>query len=121
VEIDDDSVPEPDLSIVRGASRDYSQRHPKACDVALLIEVSDSSLAEDRGDKLQTYASAGVPVYWIVNLPNRRIEVYTEPNGAATPPHYHKSQFFCPGDEVPIVLDGVEVGRLNVSDVLPQS
>lgn len=121
VEIGDDGVPEPDLSIVRGALRDYSQRHPKASDVALLIEVSDSSLAEDQGDKLQTYASAGVPVYGIVNLPGRRVEIYTEPTGPAAPAYYRASRFFGPGDEFPIVLDGREVGRLAVSDVLPQS
>ncbi|MEO6811297.1 MAG: Uma2 family endonuclease [Isosphaeraceae bacterium] len=121
LEIGQRSVPEPDVAIVRGALDAYDRRHPQARDVALLIEVSDSSLAEDQGDKLQTYAAAGVPVYWIVNLPNRRIEVYTEPAGPVTPSYYRKSQFFGPGDEVPIVLDGVEVGRLAVTDVLPQS
>src|SRR4051812_22319441 len=88
--IPDDGVPEPDLTVVRGRTRDYKGRAPTAQDVALVAEVADSSLAIDSGEVLQTYAREAIPVYWIVNLPEKRIEVYTEPSGpVAAAPSYH--------------------------------
>ncbi len=69
------SVPEPDVKLVRGRSADYREGFPTSADVPLVIEVTDTSLAEDR--KLAfTYAAEGIPIYWIVNLPGRRLEVY---------------------------------------------
>ena len=75
-----DSEPEPDLAVVRGQVRDYRDRHPGPGDMALVVEVADSSLSRDRGLKLRIYAKAGVPVYWIVNLVDGLVEVYTEPD-----------------------------------------
>ena len=49
--------------------------------LALVIEISDSTLARDQGFKKAIYAKAGIPVYWIVNLVDRRVEVYTDPGG----------------------------------------
>ena len=73
------SEPEPDIAVVpRG---DYASAHPDQA--YLIIEVADSSLASDRGAKLATYALSGVPEYWIVNLPERCIEVHTAPLGRA--------------------------------------
>ena len=83
-----DGEPEPDLALVRGDRRDYLQHHPGPGDVVLVVEVADTSLARDRGIKKQTYAHAGIPAYWIVNLLERQIEVYTEPSGAAATPDY---------------------------------
>src|SRR5262249_57321027 len=61
------SIPEPDRCVARGTIRDYSRRHPEPADIALVVEVADSSLPDDR--KLtQLYGAAGIPVYWIVNL-----------------------------------------------------
>jgi Uma2 family endonuclease len=75
---DDISEPEPDVAIVpRGA---YDTEHP--AQAHLIIEVAESSLATDRGKKLRIYAACGVPEYWIVNISDRCIEVYTEPLGA---------------------------------------
>ena len=65
--------PEPDLAVTRGEQIDYEDRHPGPDDVALIVEVSDSSLRLDRGDKLRAYARAGIVHYWIVNLVDRRI------------------------------------------------
>jgi len=73
------SEPEPDIAIVPRA--DYATAHPN--EAHLIIEVSDSSLAGDRDTKLQMYALSGVPEYWIVNLPDRCIEVHTSPIGPA--------------------------------------
>src|SRR4051812_19474769 len=72
------SKPEPNRCVVRGAIRDYSQRSPGPDDVALIVEVADSSLSEDR--KLaRIYGGSGIAAYWIVNLVDRQVEVYTLP------------------------------------------
>ncbi len=71
--------PEPDVAIVRGSLEAYGDRHPGAQDVLVVVEVADSSLRYDRGTKQRVYASAGVPVYVIVNIPESRVELYTEP------------------------------------------
>ena len=114
----DDSEPEPDITALRGEPRDYLQRHPMAADTGKLIEVSDSSLKRER-DKRCTYARAGFSIYWIVNIPERQIEVYTEPSGPCATPDYAKVIIYKDGDSVPVVIDGKEVGRINVKDVLP--
>ena len=74
-----DSAPEPDLAVVRGTRRDFLRRHPSADDVALIVEVADSSVARDR-KKGAIYARAGIPHYWIVNLEESVVEAYSEPN-----------------------------------------
>ena len=73
------SAPEPDLLWVR--RRSYAQKHPEPSDVLLLVEVSDSTLSEDRGEKLELYAQAGIQEYWIANLIDLTIEVYRQPSG----------------------------------------
>ena len=84
-----------------------------------MIEVADSSLDEDRGWKKQIYAHARIPVYWIVNLVARQVEVYTDPTGPADQPDYRQRRDYGPTDEVPLVLDGQEVARIRVSELLP--
>lgn len=115
-----DNVPEPDLIVVRGRRDDYPHRPPTAADVALVAEVADSSLRDDTRATLAAYAAASIPAYWLVNLPNGRIEVHTDPTGPAEAPTYRTCRTFGPDDEVPLVLDGVEVGRVTVRDVLPR-
>jgi Uma2 family endonuclease len=75
--LDDRSQPEPDIAVVTGSPRDYRDAHP---DRALLIcEVSDTTLAYDRGRKLAAYARAGVPEYWILDLNSETLEVFRQP------------------------------------------
>jgi Uma2 family endonuclease len=114
-----DSEPEPDVAVVRGEVRDFPDRHPGAADVAVVVEVADSSLQQDRGAKKRLYARAGINVYWIVNLIDRQIEVYSEPSGPVQRPDYGQTHNFGPTDSVPVVLDGVEVGELAVQELLP--
>lgn len=71
--------PEPDGMLVRGKPEDYTGRHPAPDDVGCVIEVSSSSLERDRTTKQRIYADAGIPQYVIVNLVDRRVEVYEEP------------------------------------------
>lgn len=115
----DESEPEPDSGVVRGHERDYALRHPGPADMPLIAEVSDSTLARDRGLKKTIYAKERVPVYWIVNLVDRRIEVYTDPTGPCDEPDYRQHRDYGPGESVPVVIDGREVGQIAVNDVLP--
>jgi Uma2 family endonuclease len=115
VRIPDFDEPEPDVAVVRGARDDYRDRLPGPEDVKLVVEVSDSSLELDRGAKLAAYAKGLIPVYWIVNLVDRQVEVYTIP----IPSGYATRVDFKPGEEIPVVLDGVEIGRIAVVNILP--
>jgi Uma2 family endonuclease len=74
-----------------------------------------ASLDRDRGWKKRIYAAAGIDVYWIVNLVDGRVEVFTKPSGV----EYAEHQVFAPGDKVPVVLAGNGLGRIAVSDLLP--
>jgi Uma2 family endonuclease len=109
------SEPEPDLALVRGTIRSFLKVHPRSPEIGLVVEVADSTLNSDRLDKTMIYASNQLPCYWIVNVANEQIEVYTDP----TPTGYATRTDFKPGDVVPLVLDGVEVAKLAVADLLP--
>jgi Uma2 family endonuclease len=79
----------------------YTRKHPEPGDVQLLIEVSESSIRDDRGEKRDLYAEAMIADYWIVNLTSRTIEVYRQPDGRA----YQWSQTFgMDGVVSPLVL-----------------
>jgi Uma2 family endonuclease len=114
-----DSVPLPDGLVARGKRRDHSTRHPLPKDTGLATEVSDTTLERDRGLKQRIYARARIPVYWIINLRERQVEVYTDPTGPRKKPTYRHRKDYPEGDTVPLVLDGVEVGRIAVSDLMP--
>lgn len=113
-----DSQPEPDLCLVRGTSRTFLTRHPTPADVALVIEVADSSLLRDQRDKTRIYARAGLPLYWIVNLPDRRVEVYANPSGPVGVPQYGTFATYQPGDAIPLPLDAATVS-VTAADLLP--
>jgi hypothetical protein len=81
-------------------------RHPSPADIGLVIEVSDSTLPGDRDDKGRIYAAAGLACYWIVNLINRQIEVYSSTSGPAPAAGYASRTEFHPGDSVPLMLPG---------------
>lgn len=120
ISLGDGSEPVPDLICVRGARRDYAARTPTVADCPLIVEIAAASLKDDQGEMLQGYADAGIPTYWIVNLPHRRIDVYTHPTGPSqAPPGYAQHQIFGPEAHVPVILDGHEFGQIAVRDVLP--
>jgi Uma2 family endonuclease len=114
----EDSEPEPDVAVVRGPARRYARFHPRRRDIGLLIEVAETSLAEDRVYKCPFYARARIPVYWIINLPESKVEVYTQPR-AGKSPTYRQRRDYGAGESVPVVLDGREIGKLAVRDLLP--
>jgi Uma2 family endonuclease len=113
-----ESEPEPDLSVIRGSIRDFLRKHPGPREVTLMVEVADSSLARDRGIKKRVYARAGVPEYWIVNLKDECVEVYSAPV-AGKEPGYRSCKTYSKKESVPVVLDGKELGRVSVKEILP--
>jgi Uma2 family endonuclease len=114
-----DSEPELDVAVVRGVARDYLAKHPGPPAIGLLVEIADTSLTLDRVTKARIYARASISDYWIVNLVNRQVEVYSDPDAFAPEPSYARRTDFFPGDSIPFILDGREVARLRVTDLLP--
>lgn len=114
-----ESEPEPDGAIVRKPTTPRRSQHPGPADFGVVIEVAGSSLAEDRRVKGCYYAEAGIPVYWIINVNDQVIEVYSDPDPAATPPAYRVRTDYRPGQEVPITLDGRVVASIPAADLIP--
>jgi Uma2 family endonuclease len=81
--------------------------------------VSDSTLAVDRSLKQAIYARHSIEEYWIVNLPEEQVEVYSDPSGLVASPQYHSLQTFRRGESIPLNLGGVEVASVRVTDILP--
>jgi Uma2 family endonuclease len=75
--LDEHSEPESDIAVVEGAIRDFVSAHPQTA--VLVVEVADSTLQYDRTTKARLYARNSIPEYWIVNLQERRLEVYRHP------------------------------------------
>lgn len=107
--LDERSLPQPDLVVLRGPrSRYYHRQRPTAEDALLVIEVADSSLEYDQRAKLVHYASQQIPEYWVVDLPHQVVHVYTDPkgNGYATSTTYTKDDTLVvpsfPDVEVPV-------------------
>ncbi len=111
--------PEPDLAVVRGRWEDFSARAPRVSDVALLVEVADTTYAKDRGVKWHRYAAAGIPAYWIVNLLKRQIEVFGNPAERGRAASYHDAASYGLEAVLPVEIDGREVGRFAARDLLP--
>ena len=102
------SEPEPDVSVVRGKRADWLQAHPGPGAIALVIEVADSSLEEDRA-LAPTYINGGIPVYWLVNIRGRQLEVYTATGRV----------ILGETDTVDLVIDGQAAARIAVADLIP--
>jgi Uma2 family endonuclease len=112
------SEPEPDIAVVVGQPLDYLNGHP--ADAILVVEVSDTMLAYDRGRKASLYASVGIRDYWIINLVTPQVEVYRDPIPDANEPFGHRygqRTDLLPGDTVsPLALSAIVI---PVVDLLP--
>ncbi len=115
-----DSQPEPDLAIVPGPASRYFDHHPTPQVIALLIEVADTSLARDRQEKARLYARASVRCYWIINLLDRQIEIYTDPSGPDASPTYRERSDFILGTTVTFPMEGHEAQEIPVADFFPR-
>jgi Uma2 family endonuclease len=113
------SKPEPDLVVFWGEIRDFAPRDPEPTDIALVIEVADSSLDDDRNLMSRVYGGAGVDFYWIVNLVERQVEAYSSPSGPSEPIGYRHCDVYRPGQDVPFGVAGSEVGRIPVDAFWP--
>lgn len=113
-----DSEPEPDIAIIRGTRRDYAERHPHPGEIAFVVEVADSSLQRDRTSKLRLYAFAEIPRYWILNLTDRQLEVYSSPIADGEQATYQQQQIYKLSETVPVIVDGRDITRLTVHDLL---
>jgi Uma2 family endonuclease len=116
VRIPDYDEPEPDVAIVRGSDTNYEHRIPTAADVALLVEVSGSTLNQDRGKKSTAYARSRIPVYWIINLIDRQVEVYSRPGETG----YKLRKDYLPGQQIPVTIGGRKLAAIAVDDLLPR-
>jgi Uma2 family endonuclease len=108
------SEPEPDLSVVRGSIKDYATRHPGPEDVALVVEVTRSTVSKDRA-LARVYGGGGIPAYWIVDVPGRRLEVYENPVDGK----YSSRRMLRESDTVSLIIGGQEVGPIAVADLFP--
>jgi Uma2 family endonuclease len=115
VKLNDINAPEPDIAVVRGTEEDYADRHPGPADLALVIEVADSSVSTDRSTKQRLYATSGVAQYWLINLPESQVEVYEQPD--STSGKYAQQTLFKPGQTLVWNLSMTQCLEINVADL----
>jgi Putative restriction endonuclease len=113
-----DTIPEPDVKVVRGRREDYADI-PTSRDVPLVVEVADTTLPFDRGPKQRLYAAESIPEYWVASVNGPWIEVFTQPSGPQSPTGYQVRQTYRKGESVPVRLDGNVVGHVPVDEIFP--
>ena len=110
------------MPVLRGDDIVYAKRQPRPRDVALLVEVADTTYRRDRGRKWRRYAAAGIPVYMIVRLrgADTVVEVWTSPTGRGKAARYTDVVIYTAraGESVPIELDGSRHGQIAVNDLI---
>ena len=105
---------QPDIAVVRGSIRDYAGSAPTPDAVGLVVEVADSSVGYDLGAKALLYSQGGIKEYWVVNLVDRRVEVFRGPG-----PEYATRLTFAADARVPFTLDCQTLGEIPVAEILP--
>jgi Putative restriction endonuclease len=99
-------LPDPDFVVARGPTSTYRARHPGAADVALVVEVADTSYPWDSGEALREYARSGIAQYWIVHIEAGRVEVYRNPHRVGEVFAYDEPALYPLDAAVPLVLTG---------------
>ena len=97
---------------------DYNDRDVTASDLALVVEIAQRSLTDDRTVMARIYAASGIPIYWIINLIDGQVEVYSDPDQTSS--QYNAHVDYEPGDNVPVIIEGRELTRIAVADLLPR-
>ena len=118
LDVSPSSQPEPDVAVVRGTVRDYATAHPTTA--ALVVEVSESTLAYDRGEKSSLYASASIPEYWVLNLVDRCLEIHQNPIPMSSQPYGYgyrtRAQYFANDTVAPLTASAKTI---KVVELLP--
>ena len=83
-----------------------------------MVEIADTSLGRDRLDKQAMYAENRIPIYWIVNLVDGIVHMYSDPTGPSETPRYQTRNDFGPDTLIPVILDGQTVGSIQTNDFL---
>ena len=112
------SEPEPDLVIAANQTDNYLSSHPTPNDILLLIEIADSTLKYDRETKLTLYAEAGINNYWIFNLIDRHLEIYTQPFQSNQDKFKYRSRQIVLSDEI-IAIPHFNNFSLDLAKVFP--
>lgn len=111
------SEPEPDFALARRPEERYETRHPGPRDLALVVEIADSSLLEDRRHKGRLYAEARIPSFWLVNLVEGTMEIDAKPGGAREP-RYRTHTVVRPGEDLDIVLGKEPIATVPLEQLL---
>jgi Uma2 family endonuclease len=115
------SAPLPDFAVIRTGDllgRANPDRYPGPADVGLLIEIAVTSVREDLTAALELYARAGIPAYWVVDVPGRRVLAHGEPRVVEGRGAYARVEIVRAGEEIPLVLDGREAARIPFDELL---
>jgi Uma2 family endonuclease len=113
------SEPEPDAAVIRGNEDDFASRHPGPAEVLMVVEVADTTLQRDRTTKLRAYAGAAIQTYWILNLIDRTLEVYEDPDSTASEPAYRRAAVLKESEMIHLDIDGTQLGSVTVASLLP--
>lgn len=111
------SEPEPDIAVVRGALEHYVNGHPGPSDIGLVVEVAQTSLVTDRF-KAELYAEAGIPVYWLVNLNEQTVEVYSAPDLDSETPHYRDVRVCSTDESLMLTVFDQECHAISIRELL---
>lgn len=95
IRLDEFSEPQPDVTLLRRRDDYYREKQPTPADLLLLIEVADTTVVKDRTVKIPLYARAEIAEAWLVNIPEERVEIYSDPAGGT----YQRAEVFGRGEE----------------------
>nr|HMN29560.1 Uma2 family endonuclease [Caldilineaceae bacterium] len=113
------SEPQPDITVAALRPTGYGDRHPRAEEIRLVIEVADSSLEDDRERKFATYAQARIPEHWIFNLVDGQLEAYREPYVSASGKAEYRTKLTFTRDQMaaPLLFPDCQI---DLNEILPE-
>jgi hypothetical protein len=115
----DDSLPEPDVAVCRGTKWSTMPKPPDLAKLALVVEVDHSTRRAEQDKRHRRYAEVGIPIYWQVGAEDRAVVAWRQPSGSGEAAAYTVEESYAPGDSIPILLDGVDLGLAAVADFFP--
>jgi Uma2 family endonuclease len=113
------SQPEPDIAVVQKTLDAYASAPPQATDAALVVEAAEASLLTDRRLKARIYSRAGILNYWLLNLLDGQLEVFTNPSGPVQMPGYQEHRAYRIEDRISLVIGLNDLGTIRIGDLIP--